>query len=182
VILVACFTPGHAASSCQPVFGREPLPLVSSDTPNSSVADQQPVLSFPTYLSGPQNTTPSGNAATFRAGTSSSWTLFAVSLAAGDSGTDCLIAWSMRLSSEIWHGRHRVFQLHTHWVFVTKYRKRYLTLKLSTGSELSSRKLVATSEPIGRDAWRGRPRTLARELSAETLGLVVGEQSQRYFQ
>jgi len=30
----------------------------------------------------------------------------------------------MRLSSEIRHGRHCVFQMHVHLVFVTKYRRR----------------------------------------------------------
>jgi len=32
----------------------------------------------------------------------------------------------MRLSSEIRHGRHCVFQIHVHLVFVTKYRTRVL--------------------------------------------------------
>ena len=36
------------------------------------------------------------------------------------------IIWSMRLSSEIRHGRHCVSQLHVHLVFITKYRYRVL--------------------------------------------------------
>lgn len=37
-----------------------------------------------------------------------------------------LYAWPMVLSSEIRHGRHCVFQMHVHLVFVTKYRKKQI--------------------------------------------------------
>jgi len=36
----------------------------------------------------------------------------------------CIILWSMRNNNEIRHGRHCVFKMHVHLVFVTKYRKR----------------------------------------------------------
>ena len=36
----------------------------------------------------------------------------------------------MRNNNDIRHGKHYVFQMHAHWVFVTKYRREVLTKEI----------------------------------------------------
>jgi putative transposase len=45
----------------------------------------------------------------------------------------------MRLSSDIRHGRHCVFQLHVHLVFLTKYRKKIFEVCLDFEAQLVER-------------------------------------------
>ena len=89
----------------------------------------------------------------------------------------------MKMSTEIRTGRHCVFNLHVHLVFVTKFRKNvfekahYATMrtifeKVCTDFEANS----------GRDRWRNRPCPSVGCLSPEGFGLISCKQPERCFQ
>ena len=95
----------------------------------------------------------------------------------------CIISWPMKMSTEIRTGRHCVFNLHVHLVFVTKYRRdvfekaHYATMrtifeKVCTDFEANLVEIDGEADHVH----------LLVAFPAEGFGLVACKQPERCFQ
>src|SRR6516164_2254906 len=76
-------------------------------------------------------------------------------------------------------GRHCVFALHAHLVFVTKYRRKVFTANVRNDMRGLFAAVWGLRGGACRDRRRRRSRASAGELSAESPALAAGEQPQR---
>src|SRR5215469_12973458 len=84
---------------------------------------------------------------------------------------------------EIRHGRHCVFNLHVHLVFVAKYRRLVFDKPaLDTVKGIFSAICAKFEAHYGGDGRRARPRTPAGGIPAQASGFGAGEQPQRSLQ
>ena len=82
-----------------------------------------------------------------------------------------------------WHGRHCVFNLHVHLVFVAKYRRLVFDKPaLDTLKGIFSAICAKFEAHYGGDGRRARPRTPAGGIPAQASGFGAGEQPQRSLQ